>query len=34
MLDTIKTETGYDATACAQTWLIDMTAVPTPAACP
>lgn len=34
MLDTIKTETGYDATACAQTWLLDMTQVPTPAACP
>ena len=36
MLDTIKTVTGYDPTACAQTWLLDLTqqASPTPAACP
>jgi aminopeptidase N len=33
MLDTIQTMTGYDATACAKTWLID-SAIPTPAACP
>jgi aminopeptidase N len=33
MLDTIHTMTGYDATACAQTWLIDA-AVPSPAPCP
>lgn len=34
MLETIKAVSGYDATACAQTWLLDMTAVPMPAACP
>jgi aminopeptidase N len=33
MLDTIKSVSGYDATACAQTWLIDP-AVPQPAPCP
>ena len=34
MLDTIKTVTGYDPTTCAQTWLEDMTTVPTPGPCP
>jgi hypothetical protein len=34
MLDTIHAVTGYDATACAHTWLEDMSAVPTPGACP
>lgn len=33
MLDTIKTVTGYDATACAATWLTSTT-TPTPGACP
>jgi aminopeptidase N len=34
MLDTIKTVTGYDPTACAQIWLLDMTQTPTPGPCP
>jgi aminopeptidase N len=36
MLDTIKSVTGYDATACAQTWLLDLSSAtpPTPAPCP
>ncbi len=34
MLDTIKQVTGYDATACAQTWLEQKTSVPTPGPCP
>ena len=34
MLDTIHAVTGYDPTACAQTWLEDMTTVPTPGPCP
>ena len=33
MLETIQTVTGYDATACAQTWLRSTTR-PTPAPCP
>jgi len=33
MLDTIHTVTGYDATACAKTWLLDA-AIPTPGPCP
>ena len=33
MLTTIKAVTGYDATACAQTWLTQTT-TPTPGACP
>jgi aminopeptidase N len=33
MLSTIQTVTGYDATACADTWLKSMTR-PTPAPCP
>lgn len=36
MLDTIHQVTGYDPTACAQTWLLDNTSAtpPTPAPCP
>jgi aminopeptidase N len=36
MLDTIKAVTGYDPTACAQTWLLDLSSAtpPTPAPCP
>jgi aminopeptidase N len=36
MLDTIKSVTGYDPTACAQTWLLDLSSAtpPTPAPCP
>jgi aminopeptidase N len=34
MLDTIKTVTGYDATACAQMWLEQKTSVPAPGPCP
>jgi aminopeptidase N len=33
MLDTIQAVTGYDATACAQTWLLGTT-TPTPGPCP
>ncbi len=33
MLETIKRVTGYDATACAQTWL-ESTTRPTPGPCP
>ena len=33
MLDTIKTVTGYDAAACADTWL-KATTTPTPGPCP
>jgi len=33
MLDTIKADTGYDAAACAKTWLKDA-AVPAPGPCP
>jgi aminopeptidase N len=34
MLDTIQQVTGYDATACAQTWLEQKIMVPTPGPCP
>jgi aminopeptidase N len=36
MLDTIQSVTGYDPTACAQIWLLDLTEPmsPTPAPCP
>ena len=36
MLDTIQTVTGYDPTACAQIWLLDLSqpTSPTPAPCP
>ena len=34
MLQTIQTVTGYDATACAQAWLLSTTAIPSPGPCP
>jgi aminopeptidase N len=34
MLDTIHQVTGYDATACAQTWLEQKIMIPTPGPCP
>ncbi|HSD89996.1 MAG TPA: M1 family aminopeptidase [Kofleriaceae bacterium] len=34
MLDLVHTMTGYDATACAQTWLINSIVPQQPAACP
>jgi aminopeptidase N len=34
MLDTIKSVTGYDATACAQSWLEQKIMMPTPGPCP
>ena len=33
MIDAIKADTGFDPTACAQTWLLDTT-TPTPGPCP
>ncbi|HTJ47031.1 MAG TPA: M1 family aminopeptidase [Kofleriaceae bacterium] len=34
MLDVIRTDTGYDPTACAQMWLKDASSVPAPGPCP